>query len=214
VFGHLVIIANVDFIYSYGIVWQQNMEEISYSGSRDYSKKKLPRRLLLFSGLFLVTLFLLGSVGYFITRSDSSSPTPQDEVGITLPPENQEVSETQAPTQSPSPTPAKTTPSKSPSASPTVAKSTQLDVSVQNGSGVTGAAKSAAAVLTTAGYNVVSTGNADTSDYTDITIQIKNSKKSELAALDKALSKEYTVGSTSTDLSESTSYDALVIVGK
>ena len=61
---------------------------------------------------------------------------------------------------------------------------------------------------------MVSTTNADSTDYTDVTIQIKSSKKSNLVAIEKALSSDYTVGTTSTDLPECTSYDVLVIVGK
>jgi hypothetical protein len=220
VLGHFVIIPNVDFIYSYGIVWQQNMDEISYSGSRNYSKKKLPKRLLVFGGLFLIVLILLGSVFYFITRSGSSE-TPDDSATISLPAEQtEEISESPTPTNEASPTPKESiTPSKTVSVSPSKAasgttNSSDVKISVQNGSGETGVAKSAAAVLTTSGFTVVATGNADSTDYTDVTIRIKNSKKSNLAAIEKALSEKYTVGETSADLPESTSYDALVIIGK
>jgi hypothetical protein len=196
------------------------MEEISYSGSKDYSKKKLPKRLLVFGGLFLVVLLLIGSVFYFITRSGSSD-VPDDSATISLPADQtEEISETPMPTEEVSPTPEKSTsPSKSPSISPTKAAGSttnlsDIKISVQNGSGETGVAKAAAAVLTTSGFTVVTTGNADNSDYTDVTIRIKNSKKSNLAAIEKALSEKYTIGETSADLPESTSYDALVIIGK
>ena len=208
----MIIIANVDFIYAYVIVLQQNMEEISYSGSKDYSKKKLPKRLLVFGGIFLVILLLLGSVFYFITSSSSESP--DDSATISLPQEQtEEITETPIPDEEISP---EVKESVTPSASPTkeAEVTSGVKISVQNGSGETGVAKAAAAILTSAGFTVVSTSNADSTDYTDVTIRIKSSKKSNLAAIEKALSKEYTVGTTSADLPESTSYDALVIVGK
>ncbi len=217
-----MIIPNVDIIFSYGIVWQQNMEEISYSGSKGSSKKRLPKRLIVFGGLFLVVLLLLGSAGYFITRSGSSNSENDDSSSITLPEDSSsEISETPTPTEEISVTPEKSTaPSKAPSKTPTKAPGTSsanksdIKISVQNGSGETGAAKAAADVLTGADFTVVSTGNADNTDYTDVTIQIKNSQKSHLSAIEDALSKDYTVGDTSADLPESTSYDVLVIIGK
>lgn len=209
---------------SLGIVWQQNMEEISYSGSSNSSKKKLPKRLVVFGGLFLVVLILLGSAGYFITRSNSSS---SDDSSVLITPEDtkSDVSQTPAPSEEPSVTPEKsTTPSKVPSKTPSKIPSkvptggatskSDVNVSVQNGSGVTGAAKTAADILTAAGFTVASTGNADKSDYTDVTIRVKNSQKSILSSVEDALSKKYTVGDTSTDLPESTSYDVLVIIGQ
>ncbi len=197
------------------------MEEISYSGSKRSNRKRLPKRLIVFGGLFLVVLLLLGSAGYFITRSNSDTLEDNSST-ITLPDEsNEEISETPTPTEEISITPEKsTTPSKAPSKTPTKAASSgtanksDIKISVQNGSGVTGAAKGASEVLTAAGFNVVSTGNADNSDYTDVTIQIKNSQKSHLAAIEDALSEDYTVADTSTDLPETTSYDVLVIIGK
>lgn len=200
------------------------MEEISYAGSRTPSKKRLSKRLVVFGSLFVLILILLGSAIYFITRdkstdpnSSSSNSTPNQEITSTPSPtieisSTPEISET--PVKSPSKSPSKTL-SKTPSVSPslTSAKS-DLKVSVQNGSGVTGAAAKASDTLKAAGFNVVSTGNADTSDYTDVTIRIKNSQKSHLSAVEAALSKNYTVGSTTADLPEGTSYDVLVIIGQ
>lgn len=194
------------------------MEEISYAGSGGRGKKRLSKRLIVFVGLFLLILILLGSAIYFITRDKSTEPS--DNNAQVTQPASQEATSTPAPTQVVSPTPEKsTTPSKtptktlSPAPTSTTAKS-DLKVSVQNGSGLTGAAAKASDTLKAAGFNVVSTGNADNSDYTGVTIQIKNSQKSHLGAVESALSKDYTVGSTTADLPESTSYDVLVIIGK
>lgn len=198
------------------------MEEISYSGNRRQGKKRLSKRLLIFGGLFLLVLILLGSAIYFITSDSKSTEVNESDLtteSISLPDENEDAQEI-SPTQEPSVTPESTVaPSKSPSVAPTAASGASsskasVKITVQNGSGVTGAAGDAADVLRTAGYTISSTGNADNSDYADVTIKIKNSKKSSLSDIEKTLSKDYSVGETSTDLPESTSYDVLVIVGK
>ena len=64
------------------------MEEISYSGSKTIQRKNLPKRLLVFGGIFLVVVILFGSVFYFITRSGSESP--DDSATISLPQEQTE----------------------------------------------------------------------------------------------------------------------------
>lgn len=203
--------------FSLGIVWQRFMEEISYAHSGGQKKKRLSKRLLIFGGLFLLVLALLGSAVYFITQdsgeTEIASENSQTTSEISLPAE--EITETPAPTEDVSPTPEKSmTPSKSPSKAPTGAANTDVSISVQNGSGVSGAAADAADVLKAAGFTIASTGNADATDYTDVTIRIKASQKTRLSAIEKALSADYTVGDTSTDLPESSSYDAVVIIGK
>ncbi|MDO8599969.1 MAG: LytR C-terminal domain-containing protein [bacterium] len=89
-----------------------------------------------------------------------------------------------------------------------------IKVVVQNGSGEAGVGSKAADILKSAGYDVVSTANADNFDYTDVTIQVKAAKKSALSLLEGDLSSDYTIGKTSADLPVDTSYDALVIIGK
>ena len=126
--------------------------------------------------------------------------------------------------EEPSITPQETeapSPTKAPTKVPTKAAEDSADtpankgsVTIQNGSGESGVAGAAADVVKAAGFSIASTGNADNFDYTDVTIQVKSSKKSILADLETALSAKYTVGDTSTDLPESTNYDALVIIGK
>lgn len=200
---------------SLGIVWQQNMEEISYAGSGGRGKKRLSKRLLIFGGLFLLVLLLLGSAVYFITQDNNSSSEADETTStISLPPE-EEITETPTPSEEVSPTPEKSTaPSKTPTKSPSsAAQNSDISIAVQNGSGVTGAAADAADVLKTAGFTIASTGNADNSDYADVTIRIKNSLKGSLSDIEDALSKDYTVGETSTDLPENSSYDVLVIIG-
>lgn len=90
----------------------------------------------------------------------------------------------------------------------------KLSVTVENGSGTEGAAGKAADILKEFGYNVSSTGNADNYNYQGVTIKVKKDKGNFLDLLKKDLSKDYTVATTSSDLSSSSPTDALIIIGK
>ncbi len=174
------------------------MEEISYSGDQPRKTGRLSKRTLIFLGLFIAIVILLLGVGFFVSKNSSKS----NQKTINIP------TVSKAPTLSPTPEPKE-------SPTPTISsKSSSLKISVQNGSGESGVAAKASEILKTAGYDVVSTGNADNFDYTGVTIQIKNSKKSLLSGLEDDLSNDYTVSDTSTDLPEDETFDALVIVGK
>lgn len=94
-----------------------------------------------------------------------------------------------------------------------LSKST-LTISVQNGSGVTGAAAKASDLLQNLGYKVVSTSNADKEDYQNLKIQVKSTKKDFLNLLKTDLAKSYTIGVTSSDLPSSFPTDVLIIIGK
>lgn len=191
------------------------MQEISYSGSKSPIRKRLSKRVILFGTFFIIILALLGSVFYFVTRGNSAEQVTKS---ITLP----DNSEPEVTEEEPSLTPEESsapTPTPKPTAVPT--KATQSDsqkasikVVVQNGSGEAGVGGKAADILKSAGYDVVSTANADNFDYTDVTIQVKAAKKSALSLIEGDLSSDYTIGKTSADLPVDTSYDALVIIGK
>lgn len=184
------------------------MEEISYANPQSTKKSRISKRLFVFGGLFIVILILLGSAIYFITRDTSPQ---EDEVtkSIILPDEDETT-----------PTPTESTDEEGldedegdTTPTPTEEAEVEVTISVQNGSGVQGAAGEAAGVLRNAGFTVSSTTNADNTNYTDVSIQIKNSMRNQLDAIEEALSEEYTIGSTTTDLSESSSVDAIVIIG-
>jgi len=90
----------------------------------------------------------------------------------------------------------------------------QLAVTVENGSGQAGVAGKAASALTHLGYNVVATGNADNFNYTNVVIQVKSASQDYLNLLQTDLGSDYTIGTTSADLPDSFSSDALVIIGQ
>lgn len=89
-----------------------------------------------------------------------------------------------------------------------------LSIEVENGSGEVGAASKGSEFLKGLGYKVVATGNADNFNYENLSIEIKKEKSNYLSLLKKDLGLTYTVGSTSADLSSSSSSDAVVILGK
>lgn len=139
----------------------------------------------------------------FIFPTDT--PTPTEEEGKATPTPTKGATTTVAPTAKPS---------SNPKDSSTGLDRSSLSVQVLNGSGVAGVAKKGSDFLSGLGYSIASTGNADNEDFQGVTIQVKSAKSSFAALLKKDLSTDYTVTSATSDLSASSSADALVIIGK
>lgn len=162
-------------------------------------KKRNWKKLIYLLGLIILILVVFNVVKT-LTKGSSAKPTP---------------SPTSTPVAKESPSPASTpTPSPSSVDTETGLDRSNLSVEVQNGSGTAGVAVKAKNFLKNLGYNVTSVGNADNFNYTDVTVKVKAADKKYLPLLIKDLSGSYTVGSSSSDLSASSSADALVIVGK
>lgn len=185
------------------------------------SSRRRKRLVFLFFAIVLILVvaylgsrFLGGSGG----GSSDITPTPSEFVIPTdTPAPTEEITSTPEPTKKPTSAPTPTT--KASPATSSVDKTTGLDradlkVAVQNGSGEKGVASKTSGELKDFGYDVVSSGNADNFDYTDVTIKVKSTKKDYLAILKKDLSTNYTIGSGTSDLDSSSAFDALVIVGK
>lgn len=183
----------------------------------NYASPEVPKKPKKF---IYVIIFLVIIVLFFLFRNLFSGSSKQKPVPVITP----APTEFQFPTNTPAVSPT-TTPAVSPTVTPTaksinpVDASTGLDrstlsIEVQNGSGVTGAAKAAADVLKGFGYKISATGNANNNDYVNATIQVKSTKSNFLALLKKDLGFSYTVGSASADLSADFTSDALVIIGK
>lgn len=190
-----------------------------YSFERGSSAKK-KRVLFLLLFLLLVGGLVFGASRFLGQSSEKkeaqTSPTPTEFIFPTDTPTPTE----DATKPTPTPTKAAATPTVTPrpSSNP-VDKTTGLDrsslsVQILNGSGVAGAAKKASDFLSGLGYSIASTGNADAEDFQGVTIKVKSSKSSFLPLLKKDLEGSYTVSSSTSDLSASSSADALVIVGK
>lgn len=102
----------------------------------------------------------------------------------------------------------------SPSASPSgKIDLTKYPINVQNGSGIPGTASSAKDLLTKEGFKVSAAGNADTYDYTDTIIKIKEGVPAEFVTkLTTALSGVFSVGTPKT-LPQSSDDEVVVIIG-
>ncbi len=137
------------------------------------------------------------------TPTDLPTPTPEEE---TTPSPTGKITPTLPPV-----TPTKTAGNTTKDAATGIDRAT-ITVAVQNGSGVTGAAKKAGDELTELGYTLGTVGNADTSDYAQSEIHVKAGKSSLLTLLKKDLGATYTIGTAAADYTGAG--DALVIIGK
>ncbi|MDP2649655.1 MAG: LytR C-terminal domain-containing protein [bacterium] len=179
------------------------------------SPQKLKKRNPL---MFLIVFILIAGFSFFVYKQFfSGNNAPQKTETTPTPTEYQFPTDT--PTQAVSPSPT-TEPSvtESPKVSPIDKKTGlnrgDLSVEVQNGSGEALVASKMSDFLKGLGYHVVSIGNADNFNYENITVEVKLSFSKYLNLLKSDLSSQYTVVTASTELSASSSADALVIIGK
>lgn len=111
-----------------------------------------------------------------------------------------------------------------PTATPKAASSTvtpelninrkDIKVKILNGSGMSGKAGEMASFLEDLGYQVIGTGNADTFDYEETVIKIKEEKRDVFSHLTNDLKSAYTVSSEEVILEKDEEADAVVIVGR
>lgn len=166
-------------------------DEKTYQTDVKVMKEKSPVFWILVPGIFILGAILGGIFFYqkeVNTISVDKTPTPTATVES-------------------SPTP---TPTAKAEVSVDVSK---FDVAILNGSGIAGEAGKAKTLLTDAKFNVTSTGNASTYDYTKTIIKAKSTvDASVIAKLKETLSKNYVVGDNQT-LASSSTVDIQVIVG-
>jgi len=196
------------------------MEDVSFQSPALNKPVKKSKRLI-FWIVILIVIGILVVMGFRFfggknqkSDSDKITPTPTEFIIPTDTP-TPSLSEEPTPTSKLENTPVPTSkPAANPIDKTTGLNRSKLSITVQNGSGETGVAGKAADFLKNLGYSIASTGNADNFDYTNVTIQVKNSKSEFLSLLKKDLGTDYTIGTSSSDLSASSSADALVIIGK
>lgn len=194
------------------------MDETAFPRATHMSGRRRPKAFLILIGV----LVLLGLLVYAGTRFLGTGSENPEEEGEVLP------TAVIAPSSTPGPSPDKETPTPTEEAeeeeededvTPTKsAGSTTLDksslvIQVLNGSGISGEAGKVQASLEDLGYTDVTTGNADSFDYEDLTISVKSTKANFLKALETDLSDSYTIGDTDTSLASS-EYDVVIIVGQ
>jgi len=90
----------------------------------------------------------------------------------------------------------------------------RISISVENGSGIEGAAGKASNFLKEKGYNIVSTGNAKNYNYHGVIIKVKSSTSVYLNLIKKDLGEKYAVSESLSDLSQDFPSDVLIIIGK
>jgi len=159
-------------------------------------KRKINKRFI-YLVLAVLVIILVGILYKMFGGSVKTNINPKSAVVTQVP------KETKTPTVTPTSAPTAKTPDKS-----------KLSITIENGSGEDGVAGKGSDFLKGLGYNVTGTGNADNYDYIGVTIKVKLSASSYLALLKKDLSQNYTVSASSSDLDDSFSSDALVIIGK
>ena len=87
-------------------------------------------------------------------------------------------------------------------------------IQVLNGTGVPGASTETATILRDEGFTTIETGNADSYDYTDTILQVKDTVPESIKTdLTDILNRIYTV-SDEVSLTEDQTYDVLIIVGE
>jgi len=191
------------------------IEAIPAFGSRPQPKRPVNKRFVYLVLAIIVLLIAFFSYKAFGTKSKSEisqkpavvTPVVTEAFPTTL----DQQTPTSTPTVTIAPTPVSIV---NPVDSATGLDRSKLSVTVQNGSGEEGVAGKAETVLKNLGYDVVSSGNADNFDYTNAVIQVKAANSDYLDLLKTDLGLSYTIGTTSADLPDSFSSDALVIIGK
>lgn len=193
------------------------MEDSAFPTPAINKSPKKPKRFLFLIVAIVIILIIIFAGNKLLGSKNKKNnskitPTPTE---FQIPTDTPAPSPMDEPTSTPKPT---SSPTPKPTSNP-VDKTTGLDrsklsVEVQNGSGQAGVAGKGTGILKDLGYNVTLTGNADNFDYSNVTIQVKNTKSDYLSILKRDLSASYTIGPSSSDLSASSSADALVIIGK
>ncbi|OGH02864.1 MAG: hypothetical protein A2798_00315 [Candidatus Levybacteria bacterium RIFCSPHIGHO2_01_FULL_37_17] len=193
---------------------RQDMEEAPLESVPTFPppKRKINKKFIY---LALVVLALLIFFAFKILGSTNESV--DDKPKVLTPTVFPTETSIPSPSDSPTPTPTNT-PTPKPTINPVDTQTgldrSELSVTVQNGSGESGVASKGSDTLKNLGYNVVGTGNADNFEYANVSILVKSGKSEFLNLLKKDLGFTYTVGSTSANLSNGFSSDALVIIGK
>jgi len=195
------------------------MEESAFPRAKEMHTKRRPKALiflviflLVLSGLIFLGSRFLGTGMEEDEREDvlptaviapSSTPQPEDEESSE---EEESIEDDEEKNDDPTPT-----------TKPTISSSSldrsSLRIQVLNGSGIQGAASEMNTFLTEQGYTDITTGNADSFEYEDVSISVKSTKSNFLKQLETDLSDSYTIGGTDTSLSSS-EYDVVIIIGQ
>lgn len=151
-------------------------------------KSSKGKNILLFAVVFLLVA-IVSALFYFFATGSLKFEKPVEELQVT-------------PTEEPSPTPT-----------PEEFDRAELSVQVLNGSGISGEAGVMQTYLEDLGYEDIEVGNADSSDFVGVTIQIKEEFEDLAELIDEDLADEYTVNGDYEILDEESEFDVVIIVG-
>ena len=136
----------------------------------------------------LPAILIIGALvgGVFIYRSQALPKIAQEQTTATL-----------TPTPTPAPEP----------------KREELKLQILNGRGVAGISKEAKDFLENLGYKDIQVDNADSFDYEQTTVEVKEDKQDYAALLVADLTGSYEASASATFLSEENDFDAIVTIG-
>lgn len=149
------------------------------------------RNILLFIVVFLLVALVSAIFYFFFTGS------------LKFEPSQQPVVETVSPTQAPTATPT-----------PVEFNRSELSVNVLNGSGVGGAAGKMQTLLEDLGYEDIEVGNAETSDYINVTLQLKQDYEQFGELISEDLKDDYVVNDNIEALDSDSEFDVVIIIGQ
>lgn len=162
----------------------------------DTQKPPLVNKKLLIAFLIILLLSGLALGGIFFYRSKTKPEAEPEATPIPT------VEVTPTPEVSTTPTPE------------TEVNLSDYSIQVLNGSGVAGEAGYVEEILTAEGFESIETGNADSYEYSDTEIMIKeNTPDKVFESIKKALNNKYTVTKSEDVLSKDAKYDIVVITG-
>ena len=178
-------------------------EESSLQRQAVHNKRASHKKRLLLLFLIVFLLIIVGLIGIYYLGSKPKTPTPT----VPIP--------TIAVMISPTPASSEAQLSITPVASPEgeLVRS-KLRVVVLNGSGIAGSAQKYAAILTKAGYTLVTTGNADAFDYQGITIHTKSTASKYLPLLEQDIKAAVPQVKITTSSDDTIATDAEIIAGR
>lgn len=158
----------------------------------------LKNNKLFLVGLVAAILVLTGG-GIFLYRKKSAKIPSTPEVAQATPSPQTE---------------AEVTPEEEPTPTIETLNREDLKLQVLNGSGVAGTASKAKEFLEGLGYKDVDAGNADSYNYEETEISIREDKKDYLELLTDDLSEKYTLAEETKTLDEESEFGVIVILGK
>jgi hypothetical protein len=165
--------------------------------TKEYKKPAVNKRLLIiFIAVMLFSSLSIGGIFYYRFQSQSVV-RPESSLAIPV----------QSPTSSPENTPVPT-------------KSPEIDLSaysiqILNGSGVAGEAGAVEEILIAEGFENITTGDADSYDYTDTQVQMKKDTSEKVfEAIERALNSDYPIVRPDETLTENADYDTVIILGE